>query len=121
MNTETTKEQLKIVRKDKLASTHVRFSKEELQTITQIHKETGETIPNLLKKAFFKVKYPIILMPAEERKIWFKELQAWGNNLNQLAKRVNSGLMEGWCEEIKLIDQKLTAIQAIVVARYGSR
>lgn len=104
----------------KTTSSHVRLSESEYKQITQDCQLTGESIPELLKKSYFKRVVIRVLMPRDERDAWFTELRRLGNNLNQLAKRVNSGVMNGWYEEFSIIAKGLASIEKVVVSIYGN-
>lgn len=79
------------------ARTNVRFTEAEFALVEQAQRETGLSIPDLLKKAFFK--HQTLLRPLlskEQVEQIMVELRRHGNNLNQIAKQINSGLREGW-------------------------
>ena len=103
------------------AGSCVRFSDDEYKQILGDSKITGKSIPLLLKTAYFSGRRARVLMSKEDQVQWFKELRHWGNNLNQLARRVNSGLMEGWHEDFELVRKMLMHIESLVVGAYGSR
>ncbi len=105
----------------KIPSAHVRFSDDEYQKLEEVQKLTGLSIPVLLKKAFFQRKNPQVLLPEAERKAWFQELRRIGNNINQIARRVNSGLFDGWYPDIQELAKKLAAMELMVTSFYGHR
>ena len=102
-------------------SAHVRFTEDEYRKIQKAQNLTGLSIPVLLKKAFFLGKNPHVLLPEEERKAWFGELRKWGNNLNQIARKLNSGVFEGWYPEFQEVSRRLVALEAMVTSFYGNR
>ncbi len=99
---------------------YVRLSPEEHSDLEKDEKATGLSPAILLKRSYFDSKKPSIVMPPEERKAWFTELRRWGSNLNQLARRVNSGLMEGWYQEFETIAKRLALIETKIVSVYGN-
>ena len=99
---------------------YVRCTQEEYDQITADEKTTGLSAPALLKRRYFQGKSASVLLPPEERKEWFTELKRWGNNLNQVARKVNSGIMGGWQAEILEIYRMLASIENKVVSVYGS-
>ena len=77
--------------------TNVRFTESEFALVEQAQRETGLSIPDLLKKAFFKHQNLLRpLLSKEQVEQIMVELRRQGNNLNQMAKQINSGLREGW-------------------------
>lgn len=108
-------------RKRDTVRTNVRFTPEQLARIRQDSLITGESIPALLKNSYFNRKPIRVLMNAEDRKAVFAELRRIGNNANQVAKRVNSGLMEGWYPEFSEVAQHLARLEAFLVGIYGVR
>lgn len=107
-------------RKKALASC-VYFAENEYKQISEDSCATGKSIPALLKLAYYSSRRVRVLMHKDDQEKWFRELRQWGNNLNQLAKRVNSGLMEGWYEEFKTVRDAINRIEALVVGAYGNR
>jgi len=99
----------------------VKFSADEFSKIKADSQLTGKSIPSLLKAAYFSGRRATLLMSKSDQEQWFKELRHWGNNLNQIAKRVNSGLMDGWYEDFELVRKGLKAIENMVLGVYGSR
>lgn len=104
-----------------LPASCVKFTEDEYQKIKMDSHLTGKSIPTLLKTAYFPSRRVNVLMSKQDQEQWFKELRHWGNNLNQIAKRVNSGLMEGWYEEFEMVRKGLKAIENLVLGVYGSR
>lgn len=78
-------------------ATCVRFSEHEYNRLLKMKATTGLSIPDLLKKALFNrmdLERPL-LSPDDVSKI-MEELRRQGNNINQIAKQINSGLLKGW-------------------------
>ena len=99
---------------------YVRCNPEEFQKLIQDEQATGESAATLLRRKYFTGKQLVLMMPSEERKAWFSELKRIGNNLNQLARRVNSGFLDGWYEEFTQIAKTLSEIERRVVIQNGS-
>ena len=99
----------------------VKFTAAEYEKISEDARVVGKSIPTLLKVAYFTGRRVRVLMNKDDQKQWHRELQHWGNNLNQLARRVNAGLMEGWYEEFQKVNEALQRIKSLVVGAYGSR
>lgn len=101
--------------------TTVRFTDEEFDRITEEAKLSGESIPALLKKSHFRGKKLRLLFDETERHWICGELRRIGNNVNQIARRVNSGALEGWHTEFADVARKLSQLLRMVVEIYGSR
>lgn len=83
--------------KMKIPSTHVRFTEKEFLIIQKMQQTTGLSFPDLLKKALFRrvdLIQPLLSEEAVEKIM--VELRRQGNNINQIAKQINSGLAHGW-------------------------
>jgi len=116
---EVTAQPAKRERKKALASC-VYFDESEYKQISEDSLHTGKSIPALLKIAYFPSRRVRVLMNKEDQERWYKELRHWGNNLNQLARKVNTGIMAGWYEEFKLIKAAVDRIERLVVGVYGN-
>lgn len=101
--------------------TTVRFTDDEFDQITEEANLSGETIPALLKKSHFRGKRLRLLFDEADRHWICGELRRIGNNVNQIARRVNSGALEGWHGEFVEVSQRLSEIFRMVVEVYGSR
>ena len=99
----------------------VKFDEEQYQQIRKDSETTGKSIPSLLKTAYFAGRRAIVFMDKESQSAWHRELRHWGNNLNQIAKRVNSGLEAGWQDDLEPIRQAIRRIENMVLGVYGSR
>lgn len=99
---------------------YVRCTPEEFSTLEELSKESGESAATLLKKKFFESKTLHTLFPVDERKQWFGELRRIGNNINQIAKKLNSGFLEGWYPEIEEMKNAILRMQSMVVSVYGN-
>ena len=97
----------------------VKFNPDEYKLISEDADLSERSIPTLLKLAYFSQKRVSILMKPSDQERWFKELRHWGNNLNQIAKRMNSGLMSGWYEELRLARAALTRIEHKILGIHG--
>jgi hypothetical protein len=101
--------------------TNVRFSKTEFDRIREESRIIGESIPSLLKQAYFKRKPVSVLLDATDRKAVFAELRRIGNNANQIAKCVNTGFFKDWHSEFQSVANHLVMLERYLVGKYGVR
>lgn len=115
-------EDLKDKEKQKrLASTHVRFSEQELSRIEKAARSTGRSIPWLLKTAFFNSGELCPTFDKDSARSIQVELNRIGNNINQIAREINSGLKRGWNIEFERLNQQLSQIVQFMAVRVGNR
>jgi hypothetical protein len=101
--------------------TTVRFTDEEFSRITEEAKLSGLSIPNLLKKSHFKRKKLQLLLSDVDRHFFCTEIRRIGNNVNQIARRVNSGALEGWFSELLDVARKISELHQMAAGAYGLR
>jgi hypothetical protein len=98
--------------------TTVRMNNEEYQKIKQDSDYSGETIPTLFKKSYFKNNFKIYSQEEkEDLKKLKSELSRLGNNLNQIARKLNSGLVSGWNTSFDQILKEFNKINQVIEAR----
>lgn len=98
----------------------VRFSEEEYDRISNDAYVSGESIPLLLKKAFFKGPRLVPLMGAEDQRSTIVELRRIGNNINQIARQLNSGFRDVAVHEFSEIRESIAALRRFVAGFNGS-
>lgn len=89
---------------------YVRCSKAEYERLLHDTKMTGESAAVLLKKSYFSAAPLKPVLSKEDQKVLLTELMRQGNNINQIARKVNSGFREGLNEDLKEIRLSLTRI-----------
>ncbi len=99
---------------------YVRLTQEEHDELRTHETQSGESAAVLLKKRYFENKVLNILMPQEDRAAIRKELTYWGNNLNQIAKRLNSGFNGNVVPEVLKAINMLSSIERKVVSIYAN-
>jgi len=100
---------------------NVRFTEEEYARLKEEVSLSGLSIPRLLKDAHFRRQPLKLFLSPEDRKAAFSEIRRIGNNVNQIAKRVNSGLLDGWYPEFQAATQSLSVLEKFLVGIYGIR
>ena len=101
--------------------TTVRFTDDEFSRITDEAKLSGLSIPNLLKKSHFRRRKLQLLLSEVDRHFFCTEIRRIGNNVNQIARRVNSGALEGWFSELLDVARKISELHQMAAGAYGLR
>lgn len=101
--------------------TTVRFTDDEFARITEEARLAGLTLPVLLKRSHFSRKKLQLLLGETERHQVCAELRRIGNNVNQIAKRVNSGALEGWYSEFQDALKSISELQQMLAGVHGLR
>lgn len=113
--------QKKTVKKH-LPSSHVRFTEAELARIQRMQQATGRSIPDLLKGALLKrfdLERPLFSREDADRLL--AELRRQGNNLNQIAKQINSGLMTGWSQSFNALVRGYVDLRHMISVNHANR
>ena len=95
-------------------SSHVRFTDAELRQIERDEVVRGLSIPALLKEAYFGGRPVTILLTQEDRKEIVTELCRQGNNLNQITRRANAGIIGNVQQELASIGRALTGMMVLL-------
>src|SRR4051812_27379113 len=95
---------------------YVRFTADEYKQITEDEVRTKKTAQQLLKNAYFGNGPTVMLMTDEDRDKICTQLQRIGNNVNQIAHRVNSGFSLGFEKDIETIRAHLSTLLAWMTA-----
>ena len=99
-------------------STCIRFTDEQYKELKELSRETGKSIPNLFKEAFYKRKPARPLMHIDVARKLIGEFNRIGGNVNQIARKMNSGIYEGWYPMFGEFYQQHTQLFNLV-ANYG--
>lgn len=98
--------------------TTVRMNNEEYQKIKLDSDYSGDTIPTLFKNSYFNKENKIYSkLEKEELQKMRLELSRLGNNLNQIARKVNSGLVSGWSTSFDQILREFNKITQMMRPR----
>jgi hypothetical protein len=105
----------------KTPSSHVRFTEHEFNMIQKMQQTTGLSIPDILKKATFRrVDLLRPLLNKEDVERIMVELRRQGNNLNQITKQINSGLMTGWSQSFNSLVRAYVDIRHLISVNHGN-
>jgi hypothetical protein len=106
----------------KVPSSHVRFTEIEYKRILKIQQTTGRSIPDLLKTALLdRVDLERPLYDREHADRIITELKRIGNNVNQIAHKINSGLMSGWSQSLAAINRQLEILRTTYSVNHAIR
>ena len=100
-------------------ASYVQMSPSEYKRIKKESKESGKSIPDLLRKSYFGLLPRKVLMNKNDLDVLRKDLNRIGNNLNQIARRLNSGLMHGWSDTLDLVLKEFRTLTNQIYYSYG--
>jgi len=100
-------------------STCVRFTEAEYLAVKRLQIESGRSIPWLLKTALLSGGISPPTLDAETRQAVRREIGYMGNNLNQLTKAVNTGLIGDFAERICAIYDHVMMFKSYLGLNYG--
>ena len=101
---------------------YVRFPPEQYRRLQREHLLTGQSIPWLIRR--YCSNAAELRPPAfdyETSRELLRQTGAIGNNLNQIAKRVNSGIADAVVEHVAAMHLLLEKIAAVAMRDYGDR
>lgn len=108
--------------KPKLPSSHVRFTESEFERMEKMQKLTGLSIPEILKKnTFSRMDLERPLYDREHADRIIAELKRVGNNLNQIARKINSGLMTGWSQSFNSLTRAFVDLRHLISVNHANR
>ncbi len=97
----------------------VRMSPSEYKRMKKDSRTSGKSIPELLRDSYFGNLPVKVLVNKNDLDILRKDLNRIGNNLNQVAKRLNSGLMHGWSNTLSLVLEQFKILTNQIYYGYG--
>jgi hypothetical protein len=94
----------------------VKLTIKQYNILKEASVHTGRSIPELLRKSYSKrpVRTPIV--PHKDALSIMRELKRIGNNVNQIAMRMNRGLYEDWHPEFKIFCNEFSRMYQLLVA-----
>lgn len=98
---------------------YVRFSETEYAQILEDERRADKSAQDLLKQAYFGKGPLVVLMNDDEKDRVIAQIRRIGNNVNQIAKKINSGFSEGFNPEISEVRSMITALAGWFSAKYG--
>lgn len=98
---------------------NVRMSPFEYRRIKKDSEASRKSIAELLRESYFSQPPRKVLMDRKDVDLLRKDLSRIGNNLNQVARRLNTGLFHGWNNTLNLIWEELRALKKQIHYGYG--
>ncbi len=98
---------------------NVRMSPLQYRRIKKESKESGKSIPALLRNSYFGKPPVKVLVKENDLDVLRKDLNRIGNNLNQIARRLNSGLLHGWSNTLDLVLEQFRILTRQIHYGYG--
>ena len=105
----------------KVIATYVRLNKDEHAKFLAAATALGITIPQLIKKVMLHGPLPAPLMSANDHQVISTQLARIGNNVNQIARKVNTGFREGFVREFEALQNDFNALFAFLMGRKEQR
>ena len=97
----------------------VRMSPSEYEQIKRDSEASGKSIPKLLRESYFSRPPMKVLVSQRDLAFLRKDLNRIGNNLNQVAKRLNANLMHGWSDTLELVLEQFKTLTNQIYYGYG--
>lgn len=99
---------------------NVRFTEKEWDRILREKDVTGRSIPELLKNRFFHYPAYVTALSPETQQAILMLHRRMSNNLNQIAKVLNSGFREGWSNGFLEVRNDLSEVRRLIAGVYGN-
>lgn len=97
---------------------YVRLTPEENAQLEEDQTRTGRSAQDLLRSAYFGKGRVIILMTDEDKDTFLGQINRIGNNVNQIAKKLNTGIIYGFDDDITQVRILLTNLMRWITAKY---
>ena len=104
----------------KTLSSYVRFSEHEYERITDEAAILGESIPWVLKNSHFNKKPVVPMFSFDDARKIISALARIGNNVNQIARKINSGFREGSNDYLRNISEDIGVLRTFAEGTYGN-
>ena len=97
---------------------YIRLTDKEYSRLQSDAHLTGKSVQYLFKNAYFNGGPVVLLMRDEDRDRFMSQLHKIGNNVNQIAKHLNSGFAFGFQDELESIRSQITLMMTWLTAKY---
>ena len=101
---------------------YVRMSPNEYKRLQVMVKATGLKASELFRRALFsRMDLEQPLFTPEQAKNFETELRRQGNNINQIAKQFNAGLMNGWSQPLNSLVRAYVDLRHMLTVNRANR
>lgn len=101
---------------------YIRMSPGEYKNLQNMVKATGLKATELFRRALFsRTDLSRPLFSPEQAKTFEVELKRQGNNINQIAKQINSGLMTGWSQVLNSVVRAYVDLKHMITVNRADR
>lgn len=97
---------------------YIRLSPEEYSRVESDAKASGESMSEIMKRVYFAKKPVVLLMGKDDQKSLIGALGRIGNNINQVARVLNSGFREGFSDDLASVQRDFAALLTFLTARF---
>ena len=98
----------------------IRVSEEELRHMEKVATAYGETVQKLFRKFVNGLTIPKVVLHPEGAQSLLVAINRIGNNINQIARRMNEGNARGWYHEFNQAKDELGEIRNLLRAQLGN-
>ncbi len=113
-------DQIQLSFKRQRKAVYVRFSEEEFKELEQICLLRQQKMQDFIKSVVFKEENNRPLMGKESVLKVINELNRIGNNFNQIARRVNSGIKHGWVSSFETCADDISKMTKLITKNVAS-
>ncbi|MBS1983572.1 MAG: MobC family plasmid mobilization relaxosome protein [Bdellovibrionales bacterium] len=97
---------------------YVRLSPEEHDRLESDARASGESVAELMKRVYFSRKPLVLLMSREDQRSLMGTLGRIGNNINQVARVLNSGFREGFSDDLASVRRDFSMLLTYLTSRF---
>lgn len=97
---------------------NVRLDEKTYNKLCEMKKITGKSFATLLRETFIKKPLSQPVFNIKQAQVLIAEACRISGNVNQIAKRMNSGCFYGWYEDFQIVNKDIANLFC-VVANYG--
>jgi len=98
----------------------VRFTKEQFEKISEDAATWRKSVPEILKETYFERARALPPFGREEAQQLVVAINRIGNNINQIAYKLNCGLKEGFYPALEGAYSELVDLKQFVLGNYGN-
>ena len=109
------------MQKSKKNQSHVRFTDEEYARVHEDAEAYGKTVPEMIKGVYFGKNLARPVLNRDDAQRVLAALARIGNNVNQIARQLNSGFRQGFNPAIQEVRDAVVALRHFIMGYDGDR